>query len=92
MPSEFKNDQYVVLAAITQKEESLYFASEQIKRDRNIALSLIYSSKGECLKYVSDVLKKDHEIVLKAVSKNLDSLKYVDPSVLDDDEFIIQII
>ena len=63
------------MQAVYQSALSLYYASEALKNDREIALSAC-SRNGLALKHVSDDLRADLSLVAVAVAQNKAAVEF----------------
>ena len=66
---ELQADNDVVLAAIAQNGDALFFASENLQANKEVVLAAIAQSSG-ALAYASDGLKADKDFVLAAVAQH----------------------
>ena len=59
------------MMAIQQKGDALYYASKELKSDREVVLLAVHNS-GQALplQYASNELKSDREIAMMAFRKN----------------------
>merc|ERR1719326_832723 len=60
-----RDDEEVVLAAVTKHGEALQHASDRLRAKRNVAVAAC-SSNGDALRYCSLELCKDRDLVLRA--------------------------
>jgi hypothetical protein len=72
---ELKDDDAVVLAAVTTDGLMLEHASTRLKDDRKVVLAAV-SNNGLTLEHASTKFKSDKEIVLAAVKNNKNAIKH----------------
>ena len=84
--SDFYEYRELVLTAIKQKSGwQLQYASEEIKKDREVVLAAV-KKNGYALTYASDELKKDREFILAAVKQDRHALGYASEELQNDPE------
>ena len=89
---ELRADREVALAAVKNNGDALEYASEELRSDREVVLAAVKESGG-AHQYASEELKNDKEVVLTAVKDGTSIiLKYTDPSLLSDKEFVLSVI
>ena len=72
VPSEFRNDRGVVLAACNQNGWALCDASAALRDDREVVLAAC-NQNGWALQYASAALQADREVVMVAAAECYDS-------------------
>jgi len=87
-PEELKKDREVVLAAVQQEGDALFYAAEELKKDLELVLAAVQQD-GSALKYAAEGLKKDREVVLAAVQQDGGALQYAAGEVKRDRELVL---
>jgi predicted RNA-binding protein (virulence factor B family) len=75
------------LKAVKQNGDSLQYASEELKNDKEVVLEAV-KQYGRSLLYASEELKNDKEFVLEVVKQNGDSLEYASEELKNDKEVL----
>lgn len=70
-----KNQQDIVLYAVSQYGCALAFASEELRNDRQIVLNAVRQD-GIALAFASQELRADHEIVMEAIQQCEEAIEY----------------
>jgi hypothetical protein len=83
MPSEFRNDQEIVLEFLKNRR----FVSEELKNDKEFFMNAV-KINGEWLNHGSLEFKNNKEVVLEAVKNNSKSIIYASESLLRDEVFL----
>ena len=81
--SDFNDNKVVMLLAVIRDGNNLEFASERLKKDREVVKAAV-SNYGLALKYADQTLKKDYEIATLAIVNDGVAIKYVDESIIDE--------
>ena len=61
-------DKEVVLAAVSRNEFALWYASEELRADKDVVLAAVRFGGRAALQLASDELKNDSELVALAAS------------------------
>jgi hypothetical protein len=80
----YKND---VLKKVTKCGRDLYYASKELKIDREIVIAAV-SNDGLSIRYASQELKNDKEVLSKAVSNNGYALCYASKRLQNDRDLL----
>ena len=90
---EFRENEAIVRAAIQNDGSALRYADPIFWSDKGIVLEAIKNDKSAtAFKCASPDLQSDPEIVLAAISSSSDAVKYINPELLLDDDFMLKII
>merc|ERR1711935_230524 len=79
----------VVLAAVQQDGDALYYASAELKADREVVLAALVQQDGDALCYVPAELKADREFVLAVVQQDGYALEYASAELKADHEVVL---
>jgi hypothetical protein len=82
------SDKAIILDAVKQNVDALFYASKVLKADSEFMLAAVQQN-GESLRWASEVLKADKKIVLKAVQQNGSALRWASPELKADSEFML---
>ena len=77
-----------VLATVQQDGGALYYASNELKKDREVVLVAV-KQYGEALKFASNELKKDREVVLAAVKQDGLALLFASDELRADKDVVL---
>jgi hypothetical protein len=77
-----------MLAAVTQNDLALHYASEELKRDKKIVLAAV-TQYGSALLYASKELRRDEKIVLAAVTQYGRALQFASEELRRDKKIVI---
>ena len=77
-----------VLATVQQDGGALYYASNELKKDREVVLAAV-KQYGEALKFASNELKKDREVVLAAVKQDGLALLFASDELRADKDVVL---
>lgn len=88
---DFKKDKNIIRLINNFSAQSLHYADDILRKDKDFVLSLIENASYDYifLKYVDVNLKKDKEVVLSAVSRNGSDLRYADETLKSDKEVVL---
>lgn len=86
---QFRRDREIVLTAVQQYWQALYFASDDLQNDEEIVLSAI-NQNGLALKYAGPLLKSNKSIVLRAVRQNAFAIYFMDESLKQDYDISVE--
>ena len=86
--SLFSNNQEIVLAAVSQTDEALRFASDELQQDRDVMLAAV-KHNGLMLGNASAALKNDKEVVLAAVTQNSKALRFASDELQQNKEIML---
>jgi hypothetical protein len=76
-----------VLAAVNQFGLSLFYASEELKSDKEVVLAAV-KQNGNALLYASDDIKSDKEVMLEAVIQDENALYFVSDDLKSDKDVV----
>jgi lambda repressor-like predicted transcriptional regulator len=85
------HDREIVMAAVKQHGASLYYASEELRADREIVMAAVtsYNNQWQTLVRASEELRADREIVMAAVKRDGRSLAYASEELRADREVVM---
>lgn len=87
---KFRNNRDVVIAAVKRDGDNLKWASNRLKRDREVVLTAIkYSKEPGSFKKVMAQFRDDKEIVIAAVKRNGHDLKWASNRLRLDREVVL---
>ena len=87
---DVRNDRDVVLQALEVNARAFRFASQNLQRDREIALKAICRQVGKILALASETLRSDREVVLEAVRIYGPALQFASETWRSDREVVLQ--
>lgn len=94
MPKQCRGNLYVAKVAIKRSHSNIEHALGFVIEDREIGFKVVRSN-GTNLKWLAPTLKKDKHIILAAVAAVMNeefAILHMDPELLKDEEFLIELL
>ena len=96
LPKQMRADREIVLAAVELDGESLQWASEELKDDKEVVIASFRADssfkQGRCLCYASEELKDDKVVVLAAIFSFCTALEFASDTLKADREMVLEAI
>jgi len=89
--NRLKDDDGFVSLAIEQNANALMHASERLQNDYDI-LKLTVKCDYRRFQYMPEIIKTSKKIIIYVIGKSADMIKYVDPTILNDKSFILELL
>jgi hypothetical protein len=89
--AEFRKDRDVVMLALEANGNELEYASEEMQRDRDIALASIRASEGYPFEYISIELWDDATFVEDALEVSSECFGFVSKRLLSDKIYVLEL-
>jgi len=87
--ADLRDNEKIVIAAVTKWGGNFQYASERLKNDRNLVIRL---SEYDSLQYASESLRHNRNVVLKVVRRSSSAFRYASDEFRSDRKFVLNVI
>lgn len=90
LPTQWKRDKDIILAAVKQDPSGLQYASEDLINDEDFVLAAV-GTNGLALQFAPEKDKRNATVVEEAVRKNWKAFKFASEELKNDPQFVLTV-